>query len=155
MIENYTAAIIQFKRINPEEIPDLIKRRKENLRNVLESFSSLETWDVIDPVKLVLLPENIFRYEFDTKDPNQTQADRVATAVNIPGDETDAIAEKARQYNTYISASIHEKDAKYPEYFMNTAFIMDPKGKIILKYRKVNPWIPLELSTSPHDLLDV
>ena len=155
MIERYTATIIQFRRINPEEIPDVIKRRKENLKNVLESFSSLETWDVIDPVKLVLLPENIFRHEFDTKDSKQTQADRVATAVNIPGDETDAIAEKARQYNIYISASIHEKDPKYPEYFMNTAFIMDPKGNIILKYRKINPWIPLELSTSPHDLLDV
>jgi predicted amidohydrolase len=154
VVERYTAAIIQFRRINPEETPDVVKRRKENLKNVLASFKSLETWDSIDPVKLVLLPENILRHEFDTKDPNQTQADRVASAVNIPGAETDAIAEKARQYNTYISASIHEKDPKYPKYFLNTAFIMDPKGDIILKYRKINPWIPLELSTSPHDILD-
>jgi predicted amidohydrolase len=155
VVERYTSAIIQFQRINPEEIPDVNKRRKENLKNVLASFKTLETWDTIDPVKLVLLPENILRHEFDTKDPNQTQADRVASAVNIPGEETDAIAEKARQYNTYISASIHEKDPKYPKYFLNTAFIMDPKGNIILKYRKINPWIPLELSTSPHDILDV
>ncbi|MCW4012524.1 MAG: nitrilase [Candidatus Bathyarchaeota archaeon] len=153
LIDRYTAAIIQFRRIDPEEIPDVAERRKANLKNVLASFSSLETWDVIDPVKLVVLPENILRHEFDTKDPNQTQADRVATAVSIPGEETDAIAEKAKQYNTYVSASIHEKDPKYPEYFLNTAFIMNPKGKIILKYRKINPWIPLELSTSPHDMM--
>ena len=38
---------------------------------------------------------------------------------------------------------------------MNTAFIMNPKGKIILKFRKINPWIPLEVCTSPHDLLSV
>ncbi len=152
MIDRYTAVIIQFRRIDPEEIPDVDKRREANLRNVLKSFNSIETWDVIDPVKLVVLPENILRHEFDTKDPTQTQADRVATAVTIPGEETEALAEKARQYNTYICTSIHEKDPKYPEYFVNTAFIMNPKGKIILKYRKINPWIPLELSTSPHDI---
>lgn len=152
MIDRYTAAIIQFRRIDPEDIPDVNKRREANLENMLASFSSLETWDQIDPVKLVVFPENVFRHEFDTKNPNQTQADRVATAVKIPGPETDAIAEKAKQYNTYISTSIHEKNPDYPEYFLNTAFIMNPKGRIILKYRKINPWIPLELSTSPHDI---
>lgn len=154
MIDRYTAAIIQFRRIDPEDIPDVDKRREANLENMLASFSSLETWDQIDPVKLVVFPENVFRHEFDTKNPNQTQADRVATAVTIPGPETDAIAEKAKQYNTYVSTSIHEKTPDYPEYFLNTAFIMNPKGRIILKYRKINPWIPLELSTSPHDIPD-
>jgi len=152
LIDRYTAAIIQFRRIDPEDIPDVDKRRDANLEKMLASFSSLETWDQIDPVKLVVFPENVFRHEFDTKNPNQTQADRVATAVNIPGPETDAIAEKAKQYNTYVSTSIHEKNPDYPEYFLNTAFIMNPKGRIILKYRKINPWIPLELSTSPHDI---
>jgi formamidase len=155
MIDRYTAAIIQLRRIDPEEIPDVNERREANLKNVLASFSSLETWDVISPVKLVVLPENIMRHEFDTKDPTQTQADRVSTAVSIPGVETDAIAEKAKQYNTYVCASIHERDPKYPDYFLNTAFIMNPKGRIILKYRKINPWTPLELSTSPHDMMDV
>jgi len=152
VIDRYTAAIIQFRRIDPEEIPDVNKRREANLSSVLASFSTLDTWNQIDPVKLVVLPENILRHEFDTQNPNQTQADRVATAITIPGEETDALAEKAMQYKTYISASIHEKDPKYPEYYLNTAFIMNPKGKIILKYRKINPWIPLELSTSPHDI---
>ncbi len=154
MVDRYTAAIIQLRRIDPEDIPDVVERRKANLKNVLASFSSLEPWDQIDPVRLVVLPENILRHEFNAKDPNQTQADRVSTAVNIPGEETDKLAEKAKQYDTYISASIHEKDTKYPDYFLNTAFIMNPQGKIILKYRKINPWIPLELSTSPHDILE-
>ena len=84
-----------------------------------------------------------------------SQEERVASAVEIPGQETDEIAEMAKKYSTYISMSIHEKDPKYPEYFLNTAFIMDPMGRIILKYRKLNPWIPLEVSTSPHDLLEI
>lgn len=152
MIERYTAAIIQYRRIDPEEIPDVYKRKEANLKKVLGTFKHLETWDVIDPVKLVVLPENILRHEFDSE--NSTQEDRVVSAVEIPGPETDEIAEMAKKYSTYLSMSIHEKDPKYPGYFMNTAFIMNPKGRIILKFRKINPWIPLELSTSPHDLLE-
>ena len=43
VIDRYTAAIIQFKRIDPMEIPDVNKRRDANLKNVLASFSTLET----------------------------------------------------------------------------------------------------------------
>ncbi len=153
MIDRYTAAIIQFRRIDPEQIPDVIERKEANLKKMLGSFESLETWDVISPVKLVLLPENILRHEFNAKE--STQAERVASAVEIPGPETDEVAEMARKHNTYVSMSMHERDPQYSGYFMNTAFIMNPKGRIILKFRKVNPWTPLEVSTSPHDLLDV
>lgn len=152
MIDRYTAAIIQFRRIDPEDIPNVHERRTANLEKLLKSFESLDTWNVIDPVKLVVCPENVFRHEFNAKESDQK--DRVASAVTIPGPETDEIAEMARKYNAYISMSMHERDPKYPDYFMNAAFIMDPKGRIILKFRKINPWIPLEVSTSPHDILD-
>ena len=152
LIERYTAAIIQYRRIDPDQMPDVHERKEANLKKLLESFKSLETWDVISPVKLVVCPENVLRHEFDSE--TSTQEERVATAVEIPGPETDEIAEMARKYSTYVSMSIHEKDPKYPGYFLNTAFIMNPKGRIILKYRKINPWVPLEVSTSPHDLLD-
>ncbi len=153
MVDRYTAAIIQYMRVNPEEIPDINLRRKANLERVVESFKSLDTWEETAPVRLTVFPENILRHEFDEADPKQTQEQRVASAVLIPGPETDAIAEKAKQWSTYVSASIHEKDPEHPKYFFNTAFIMNPKGRIVLKYRKINPWIPLELSTSPHDVL--
>jgi predicted amidohydrolase len=154
LTNSFTAAIIQYKRINPEDISDVYERKEANLEKILTSFESIEVWEEIIPVKLVVFPENILRHEFNDRDPNVTQEEKVESAVTIPGPETDKIAEKARKYKTYVSASIHEKDPEYPEYFFNTAFIIDPIGKIILKYRKINPWIPLELSTSPHDLLD-
>ena len=153
MVGRYTAAIIQMRRIDPEDIPNVYERKEANLKRLLGSFESLETWEVIDPVKLVVCPENILRHEFNEKE--APQAERVISAVEIPGPETDRIAEMAKKYNTSISMSIHEKDPKYPGYFLNTAFIMNPKGRIILKYRKINPWVPLEVSTSPHDLLDI
>ena len=153
LIDRYTAAIIQYRRIDPEEISDVSERKEANLEKLLGSFKTLETWDVINPVKLVVCPENALRHEFNAEE--STQRERVASAVEIPGPETDKIAEMAKKYNTFISMSLHERDPKYPDYFLNTAFIMNQKGRIILKYRKINPWIPLEVSTSPHDLLDV
>ncbi|MFP3951827.1 MAG: nitrilase-related carbon-nitrogen hydrolase [Candidatus Bathyarchaeia archaeon] len=154
MVDRYTAAIVQYMRVNPEDIADVDERREANLEKVLGTFESLEVWDQINPVKLVVFPENILRHEFNDEDPNQSQRDKVESAVHIPGQETDKLAEKATKYGVYLSASIHEKDPEFPDYFFNTAFIMNPKGRIILKYRKINPWIPLELTTSPHDLLD-
>jgi predicted amidohydrolase len=141
-------------RVNPDEIPDINERRKVNLSKVLNTFQSLETWQETIPVKLTVFPENILRHEYDEADPKQDQKARVASAIEMPGPETDAIAEKAKQWGTYVSASLHERDPEYPLYYFNTAFIMSPNGKIILKYRKINPWIPLELTTSPHDVLD-
>ena len=35
LIDRYTAAIIQFRRIDPEEIPDVVERRKANLKKCL------------------------------------------------------------------------------------------------------------------------
>jgi predicted amidohydrolase len=154
MVDRYTAAIIQYMRMNPEDIPNVYERKKVNLQRVLDTFKSLEVWDEIIPVKIVALPENIFRHEYDAEDPNQNQKDRVESAVTIPGPETDELAEKAKKYNVYVSASIHEKDEEYPDCFFNAAFILNPKGRVILKYRKINPWIPLEICTSPHDVLE-
>ena len=107
LIERYTAAIIQFMRVNPEEIPDVHKRREANLKKALETFKTLETWDQIIPVRLTVLPENILRHEFDTQDPNQTQADRVATAVATPGPETDQLARARRGGDGAWEPSVH------------------------------------------------
>jgi formamidase len=153
MVNRYSAAIIQYQRINPEEMPNIIERKKANLAKVLASFQSLETWEETIPVKLTVFPENILRHEYDEADPTQDQKMRVASAIEMPGPETDAIAGMAKKWGTYVVASLHERMPEFPDYFFNTAFIMNPKGKIILKYRKINPWIPLELSTSPHDVL--
>ena len=43
----------------------------------------------------------------------------------------------------------------YPGKIFNTGFIIDPTGKVALKYRKINTTNnPRELSTSPHDVWD-
>jgi len=70
-------------------------------------------------------------------------------AITIPGPETEILAEKAKQHNCYIVACNPENDPAVPNYFFNTAFIINPKGKIILKYHKLN----VRFGLNPHDML--
>jgi len=71
-------------------------------------------------------------------------------AISIPGPETDILSAKAKQHGIYIAACNHENDPALPDNFMNTAFIINPKGKIILKYRKVDT----QFGCAPHDIHD-
>jgi len=74
--------------------------------------------------------------------------------VKIPGPETDRLAEKAKQWGVYVAAANHEQDPEWPDLFFNTGFIINPRGKIILKYRKTVTNNPIELSCSVHDIMD-
>ena len=72
--------------------------------------------------------------------------------VRIPNEHTDRLAAKAHEHDVYIqSGSLLEEDAKYPGAVFNTTCLIGPGG-ILYKYRKVNPWIPFEVHTSPHDI---
>lgn len=77
-------------------------------------------------------------------------------AIDLPGDEVQVLAQKARQYGIYIAGSAFEHGgSQFPGKIFNTGFIIDPDGKIALKYRKINTSNnPRELCTSPHDVWD-
>jgi predicted amidohydrolase len=73
-------------------------------------------------------------------------------AVPIPNEHTDRIATRAKQDDLYVqTGSMIEQDPKWPGVVFNTTCLVGPEG-ILYKYRKVNPWIPYEVHTSPHDL---
>jgi len=74
-------------------------------------------------------------------------------ARRIPGEETERLGQKAKEYGCYIAGSMFEVDPAYPNIFFNTGFIIDPEGKVALKYRKLNcSNSAVELSTSPADI---
>src|SRR5262245_23469139 len=70
--------------------------------------------------------------------------------IEIPGPETDRLAEKAREYGVYIGANGYERDPEWPGRYFNCSFLIDPSGEVILKYRRINS----VQSVSPHDILD-
>jgi len=100
------------------------------------------------PVRLVVFPE--FAHSapvFPT-----VQELRQKLTVPIPNEHTELLAQKAREHNLYIqSGSMLEEDPRWPDAVFNTTCLIGPEG-ILSRYRKVNPWIPYEVHSSPHEI---
>ncbi|MCA9262659.1 MAG: hypothetical protein KDA60_02375 [Planctomycetales bacterium] len=75
-------------------------------------------------------------------------------AIPIPNEHTDRYVKKCRELGVYLqTGSFLERDDRWPGHVFNTTCLIGPGG-ILSKYRKVHPWIPWEVHTSPHDLPD-
>jgi predicted amidohydrolase len=100
------------------------------------------------PVRLVVFPE--FGHAAPIYPTAAELHDRLA--VPIPNEHTDRYHQKAKEHGVFIqTASFLEKDGRYPGHVFNTTCLIGPDG-LLTRYRKVHPWIPWEVHTSPHDL---
>lgn len=73
-------------------------------------------------------------------------------AVHLPNEHTARYEALAKRLGCYIqTGSFLEKDDAYPGHVFNTTVLIGPTG-ILSRYRKVNPWIPWEVHSSPHDI---
>src|SRR5262249_51317023 len=98
------------------------------------------------PVKLLVFPE--FGHAAPIYPTVDELLDRLA--VLIPNEHTERYHRKARELGVYIqTGSFLERDDRYPGYVFNTTCLIGPDG-LLTRYRKVNPWIPWEVHTSPH-----
>ena len=100
------------------------------------------------PVRLVVFPE--FAHAAPVFPTVKELLQKLA--VPIPNEHTDRLVAKAREYDLYIqSGSMLEEDPRWPGVVFNATCLVGPTG-ILYRYRKVNPWIPFEVHSSPHDL---
>jgi len=135
---------------------EIKKTIKENLNRALEliDWAAAYRYGAIqatgNPI-LIGLPES-FLHGFPRSDGAQL-ANMLKVAIEIPGEETERLAEKARKYNAYIFGASYSVEADWPNRYFNTGFIIDPRGQVALKYRKINCGM-IEAGTSPHDILD-
>jgi predicted amidohydrolase len=143
----YSAAVCQTDLANPRE-------RREMGRNTGRIVQMIESAVIGSgpflPVKLVVFPE------FAHSAPVFAELSqlRAKIAVEIPNEHTERIAAKAKEFELYVqSGSMLEIDRKYPGHVFNTSCLIGPEG-IVYRYRKVNPWIPFEVHSSPHDVRD-
>jgi len=85
-----------------------------------------------DRAQIACLPE-LFRSEYFCQSENH---DNFALAEPIPGPTTEALGKIAREHAIVIIASLFEK--RTAGVYHNTAVIIDAKGKILGKYRKMH-----------------
>ncbi len=141
----YYAAAIQTDMPNPTSRAEM-KRNTARICYLIDQ--TVVGYSPFLPVRLLVFPE--FSHAAPVYD---TLAElREKLGVEIPNEHTEAIVQKAKQYDAYIQmGTMLEVDKKYPNAVFNTTCLIGPAG-ILYRYRKVYPWIPWEVHTSPHDI---
>ena len=129
-----------------------IRKNLEHIRELVAAATWLSSLDL--PVKLIAIPEGALQgFTDEVFDMDHTEYARTI-AIDIPGEETDFLGEIAKQYDCYVIAQAKARDERFPDRFFNNAFIINPKGKIILRHYKNSPLFPVEHSICPHDIYD-
>lgn len=102
------------------------------------------------PLKLIVMPEfSVCPVAYGT-----TRELLEHLAIGSNSSLFDPFLERASRYQVYIMlGTFLECDPRWPELVFNTALLVGPEG-MELKYRKVNPLIPLEICASPADIPD-
>jgi predicted amidohydrolase len=141
----YNAAVIQTDFENPQNRRDMYK----NTRRIVELIDmAVEGYKPFLPVRLLVFPE------FAHAAPSYMTLKQLRQnlGVEIPNRHIVRIAEKAKELGVFIQmGTMLEVDPKYPNALFNSACLVGPEG-LLYKYRKVYPWLPWEVHTSPHDI---
>ena len=147
MNELYYAAACQTDFPCPTRRSEIAERTRRMCTMVEQAIVGYEPFF---DVRLLCFPE------FAHAAPIHTNANALLEhlCLPVPNEHTYAYEKIAKQYGCYIqTGTFLESDPDYPGCVFNTTVLIGPSG-ILSKYRKVNPWIPWEVHTSPHDLPD-
>lgn len=116
-------------RVMPVDLTNLKASRKANLDHMLALIDAA----TIGFVK----PDLLFFHEFPiTGWHNWTRAETLRVAIDIPGEETEAIARKAKQHGMYIVFGSYARDPDWRDHVLSITTVIAPDGRIIDKHWK-------------------
>ncbi|MBO0603005.1 nitrilase [Sporosarcina sp. E16_3] len=70
--------------------------------------------------------------------------------IEMDGLEYEALGKVAQDNNIFLSGNVYELDPHFPEIYFQTCFLIDPSGKVVLRYRRLNSMF----APTPHDVWD-
>ncbi|AEF40685.1 nitrilase-related carbon-nitrogen hydrolase [Hoyosella subflava] len=133
MIEPFSVVALSPRTFQVKEREDGVKNVKR-INEFMDTAVMVGAWEGA-PVRLVVIPEMAIQGMIANTPGNREK--EAHFAVTIPGPETDELAKKARQLNTYIAAELYMvKDDDFPDRYFNVAFIIDPAGEVVYKRYK-------------------
>ncbi len=101
---------------------------KDNLKHLLY---------LIDAAHYMQKPDLIQFHEFPLSGwRNWTRQEILKFAIEIPGEETEAIAAKARQYGTWVVFGAYARDKDWPGHVLSVTTIINDKGEIVARQWK-------------------
>jgi predicted amidohydrolase len=98
--------------------------------------------------KLVVFDTHAHNHGYSVKE----MIDKIA--IQIPGEETRLVSDAAKRDQVYIATSALEYDGNFKETFFTCFFMVDPKGEVVYKYRKIHTHPGTEKTLSPYDIMD-
>ena len=143
----YLAAACQLDQPNPTHRNEIAARTSHMLTMAERAIVGYRPFG---DVRLIAFPE--FGHSAPVYETAGELLDKLA--VPIPNEHTDRYQAFCRKFGCFIqTGSFLESDTRFPGHVFNTTCLISADG-ILSKYRKVNPWIPWEVHTSPHDIPD-
>jgi predicted amidohydrolase len=117
-------------RIRGVDVSQLHKTRQDNLNHMLELIDAANNWGGAKDLLLFHeFPITGYSNKWDRKE-------ALKVAIEIPGEETEAIAKKAKEYQCYIVFGSYAKDADWPNHLLSITSIIGPDGAIVDKHWK-------------------
>lgn len=159
MVERYTAVCCQANDTAISHRSEIKEANLERALGLIDYAALVIGFPDFAPTRLVVFHEVFMQGWPGNTAPYSTIYEKIAkdVAIQIPGDETDLLAEKAKTYNLYIAGTAFEVIPEISSDFpFNCAFIIDPRGEVIFKYHKLNPYLVRygREVASPHDVFD-
>ncbi len=143
----YSVACCQTDMPNPHH-RDGIKAKVDRMLQMIDN--AVTGYEPFLPVRLVVFPEFAHSAPVYLTVAELTEQ----LALSVPNEHTDRYQAKAKEHDIYIqTGSFIETVPEYPGCLFNTSCLIGPEG-ILLRHRKVQPWIPWEVHASPHDIED-
>lgn len=124
--QSWTLGVAQSRSL-PVDLKRVAASRRDNLNHMIDLIDAAFAFGGG--------PDLLFFHEFPITGfgAGWSRADVLKIAIEIPGEETEALAKKARQYGIYLVFGSYAKDPAWPGHVLSITTIMGPDGSILAR----------------------